>query len=105
MKLFSEFINQYGPTLVHSILAMVISYISFEIKKIYQKHNNDLTKKEVINMVCKAINQLYPNETNETKLNQAITNSKEILSEKGIEISDLELRMYIEYTIGCFKTN
>ena len=54
-------------------------------------------------MVCKAINQLYPNESGTNKLNLAISNAKEILLEKGIKISDLELRMMIEYSVGCFK--
>ncbi len=103
MKYLSEFISTYGLTLVHTIIGLLISGISFEVKRIYQKHMVDKTKKEVIKMVCGAINQLYPDESNENKLNLAITNAREILAEKGITISDLELRMYIEYTIHYFK--
>ncbi len=103
MKYFFEFMSQYGLTIIHAIIGLVISGISFEIKKIYQKHVFDKTKKEVIKMVCGAINQLYPNESGTNKLNLAITNAKEILAEKGITISDLELRMYIEYTLHYFK--
>ena len=103
MKYLSEFMNQYGLTLIHAIVGLVISGISFEIKKIYEKYTVDRTKKEVIKMVCGAINHLYPNETDDNKLNLAVNNAKEILSEKGITISDLELKMYIEYTLHYFK--
>ena len=103
MKILSEFMNQYGITLMHSIAIGIISYVSFAIKKIYKKFIDDKTKKEVISMVCKAINQLYPSESGTNKLNLAISNAKEILLEKGIKISDLELRMMIEYSVGCFK--
>ena len=103
MKYFIDFMNQYGVTFIHSIAALVLSYVSFEIKRIYNKCVNEKTKKEVVKMVCNAINQLYPNISGEEKLNKAISNSKEILLEKNINISDLELRMYIECYVGCFK--
>lgn len=105
MKYIISFINEYSLSIIHSIATIIISYISLQVKKILEKHTNDKTKKEVINMVCKAINQLYPNESGENKLNLAITNAKEILAEKGITISDLELRMYIEGTVFSIKNN
>ncbi len=103
VKIFSEFINQYGLTFIHSLAVGIISYVSLEIKRIYKKYATDHTKKEVIEMVCKAIKQLYPDKKGSEKLDLAVTNAKEILDEKGINISDLELRMYIESTICCFK--
>ena len=93
--------NQYGVSIVHSISVAIISYVSLEIKRIYKKYNNDRIKKEVVKMICQAIDQMYPNMSGSDKFNEAINNSKEILSEKGINISDLELRMYIESTVAC----
>lgn len=69
----------------------------------YNNHFIDKTKKDVINMVCRAINQVYPNLSGKEKLNKAIYNSHEILKEKGISITDLELRMYIESSVCCFN--
>ncbi len=105
MKYFISFINEYGLSLIHSIMAIIVSYITVQVKKILEKHTNDKTKKEVVSMVCQAINQLYPNECGQNKLNLAITNAKEILAEKGINISDLELRMYIESTVCNIKNS
>lgn len=105
MKYITEFMNQYGVSLIHSVAVAILSYASIEIKKIYKKYTDDKTKKDVIKMVCHAVNQLYPNLTGEEKLDKAIQNSSQILKEKGIIISDLELRMYIEYTVNYFKLN
>ena len=64
---------------------------------------NAANKKEVIKTVCEAVNQLYESLTGEEKLSKTIENSKQILNDKGIKINELELRMYIESVIGCFK--
>ena len=103
MKLLNEFINQYGLTFIHSLAVGILSYASLEIKRIYKKYTTDHIKKEVIEMVCKAMNQLYSEKTGSEKLDLAVSNAKEILKEKGITISDLELRLYIESAVGCFK--
>ena len=96
MKYIIDFLNTYGTSIIHSISIAIISYVSLEIKKIYKNHTEDKIKKEVIKMVCSTIDQIYPNLNNENKLNKIITNSKQILKEKGILINDLELRIYIE---------
>ena len=103
MKYITEFMNQYGASLIHSVAVAIISYASIEIKRVYKKHIDDKTKKEVVKTVCQAINQLYPNLSGEEKLNKAILNCNQILKQKGIIINDLELRMYIECTVNCFN--
>ena len=92
MKYIIDFINTYGISIIHSIAITIISLTSLEIKK----YIKDKTKKEVITMVINTVNKLYSNINNEQKLNIIITNSKEVLKEKGITINNLELRMYIE---------
>ena len=101
IKYFIDFFNQYGVSIIHGIAVSIISYASLEAKKIYNKHFIAKTKKDVVEMVCMAINQVYPNLSGEEKLNKAIINCNEILNEKGIKITDLELRMYIESLVCC----
>ena len=95
--------NDYGVSIIHGVAASIISYVSVEIKRIYNRHFIDRTKKDVVSMVCKAINQVYPNLGGNEKLNKAIYNCREILKEKNIKINDLELRMYIESSVCCFS--
>lgn len=96
MKYIIDFLNTYGTSIIHSVSIAIISYVSLEIKKIYKNYIKDKTKKEVIKMVCSTIDQIYPNLNNKNKLDRIISNSKQILKEKGILINDLELRIYIE---------
>ena len=95
MRYVLDFFSQYGISIIHSIMAIIISYVSLEIKHIYKEHINNRTRKEVINSVCHAIHKLYPSLTYEEKMNKAIINIRQILKEKHIAINDLELKMDI----------
>ncbi len=91
---------QYGMMILHSVVLLIMSYVSLCIKNIYQRYHLDRVKKEVVKMVCCGITQFYPNVCGSQKLNLIIDNCQQILKEKGILISDLELRMYISYHLG-----
>ena len=99
MKYFKDFLNQYAPSMIHSIFTIIFSYILIEIKKVYKNYMNGIEKKKTVETVCFAIEQLYPNMNSSDKLNMAINNCTQILKEKNILINNLELRMYIESTI------
>ena len=103
MKYFIDFINQYGGSIIHSVALAIISYVSLEIKKVHKNYINDKTKKEVVNTVCRAVNHLYPNLSEEEKLDKVLVNAEQILKDKGIVVNDLELRMYIESSVSSFK--
>ena len=105
MKYFMDFMNQYGVSIIHSVVAVILSYVSLEIKKTYKKYYADRIKRDVVRMVCQAVNQLYPKLSGEDKLDKTIINCREILDEKGIVINDLELRMYIESSVGLLGSD
>lgn len=98
-----EFTKDYGLTIIHSIVMGVFSYIALDIKKVYKSHMQDKTKKEVVDKVCNYVNEIYPNSTGEDKLSIALTSTKEILKEKGITISDLELKVLLHNSIHIIK--
>ena len=103
MKYFIEFMNQYGVSMIHSVALAIISYVTLEIKKIHKNYIDDKTKKEVVSTVCKAVNHLYPKLSEKEKLDEVLVNSEQILKDKGIVVNDLELRMYVECSVDCFK--
>lgn len=105
MEIVEEFIATYGVTILYSILTAVASFIGLKLKELYEKYINDKTKKDVVNTVCGAINQLYSNLNGPEKLDKAIENITAVLNEKGITISDVEMRMLIESTVYSFKTS
>jgi hypothetical protein len=105
MDLLQDFISCYGTTIIYTILTAIASYIGVKVKSIYEKYINDKTKKSVVETVCKAVNQMYDELNGEEKLNKAIENITQVLNEKDISISDIEIRMLIESTVYNFKTS
>ena len=101
----NNFINRYGDTILYTIIMAIISYLGITIKRLITIIYQNREKKEVIEITCKATEQLYSNLTNEEKLNKTITNASLMLKEKGIAITNLELRMLIESTINTFNIN
>ena len=90
------------PILATAITA-VAGYIGLQIKAMYKKHIDDKTKESVVKTVVKAVKQLYKDLNGEEKLAKAIENITAMLSEKGITISELEIRMLIESAVEEMK--
>ena len=98
-----EFTKEYGLDIIHSIVMGVFSYIALDIKKEYKKRVQDKTKKDVVKMVCNYVNEVYSNTNGEEKINIALTSTKEILKEKGITISNLELKVLLHNSIYLMR--
>lgn len=103
MEVFSDFISQYGPTLLYALLTAIAGYLGMVAKNLYSKYINDKTKKDVVSTVVKAVEQLYKDLGGEEKLQKALLSASEMLKEKGISVSELEMRMLIEAAVAEFK--
>lgn len=96
-----DFINTYGTTILSTIFTVLAGYIGIVVKKLFQKYVNDQTKKDVVATCVNAVEQLYKDIHGEDKLNKCIESVSNMLSEKGIKISDLEIRMLIESAVNA----
>lgn len=103
MEILKEFIATYGTTILYTVLTAIASYVGLAVKRVYEKYVNDKTKKDVVETTCKYVEQLYVDLSGEEKLAMAINGATELLAEKGIMISEVELRMLIEATVNSFK--
>lgn len=103
MEIMTEFVNVYGTTILYSILTAIAGYIGIAVKKLYEKYINDKTKVDVVKTCVKAVQQLYKDLDGEEKLNKAIESASEMLAQKNIIITELELRMLIEASVAEFK--
>ena len=103
MELFIEFINEYGAMILYSIITAIAGYVGIAVKKLYQRYADDKTKKDVVKTVVQGIEQLYKDLHGEEKLNAALENASEMLSMKGITVTEFELRMLIEAAVGEFN--
>ena len=99
----NNFMHQYGDTMIYTILMAVISYLGVVLKKFIDNCYNILVRKEVINTVCKAVEQLYGNSSSEDKFNKAMNIAIDMLKEKGVSIGDLELKMMIECSVNSLE--
>lgn len=100
---FADFIQQYGPTILYAILTAVAGFLGAQAKRIYEKISNDKIKKSVAETVVKAVEQLYRDYDGETKKEKAIEGITEMLEQKGIPISNIEIDMLIEAVVSEFN--
>lgn len=101
--MFVEFINQYGTQILYALLTAIAGYVGIAVKNLYQKYVNDKTKKSVAKIVVQGVEQIYKDLHGEEKLNKAIDAASEMLAEKGITITELEIRMLIEAAVCEFN--
>lgn len=103
MELFTQFINEYGTTILYTILTALAGYIGIWVKSLYTKYINDKTKQDVVKTCVSAVEQLYKDLHGEEKYNKVVESVSEMLMEKGITITELELKMLIEASVGEFN--
>lgn len=101
--MFAEFINAYGLQIIYAVLTAIAGAIGIVVKNLYTKYANDKTKKDVVRTVVLGVEQIYKDLHGPEKLDRALSSASEMLAEKGIHATDLELRMLIEATVAEFN--
>lgn len=101
--MITEFINQYGMEILFSIITAIAGYIGIVVKNLCTKYINDKTKAAVAKTAVQFVEQVYKDMHGEEKLNAALEAASEMLAEKGINVSDLEMRVLIEAAVGEFN--
>ena len=101
--MFAEFINQYGLQIMYAIITAIAGYIGIVVKNLVTKYLNDKTKKAVAKSAVQFVEQVYKDIHGEEKLAEAVAAAAEMLAEKGITITDLELRVLIEAAVAEFN--
>lgn len=102
MSAFINFLNEYG--LLSAIITGLASALGVLLKKLYDRtigaYFKDKVKREVAAQVVKYVEQVYKDLHGEEKLDEAITAAAEMLNEKGITVSELELRVLLESALA-----
>jgi hypothetical protein len=101
--MFAEFINQYGMQLMYMALTAIAGYLGIVAKNLFTKYVNDKTKEAVAKTAVKFVEQVYKDLHGEAKLNEALIAASEMLAEKGITVTDLEMRVLIEAAVAEFN--
>ena len=101
--MFAEFINEYGMQLLYTIATAIAGYIGIVLKNLFTRYFNDKTKQSVVKTAVKYVEQVYKDLHGEEKLNAAFRAASDMLAEKGITITELEMRVLIEAAVAEFN--
>lgn len=101
--MFADFVNQYGTSILYTVLTAIFGYVGIVAKNLYTKYINDKTKQAVVKTVVQGVEQMYKDLRGDEKLDKALEAASEMLEEKGIAISGFELRMLIEAALAEFN--
>ena len=101
--MFEEFVNAYGVEIIMAVLTAIAGYVGVVIKNLYTKYVNDKTKESVVKTVVQGVEQMYKDLHGEEKLTCAVEAATEMLNEKGIVVTEFELRMMIEAAVAEFN--
>lgn len=101
--MFAEFINTYGMEILFTILTGIAGYIGIVVKNLVTKYVNDKTKQAVAKSAVQFVEQVYKDLHGDEKLDAALTAASEMLAEKGITVTQLEMRVLIEAAVAEFN--
>ena len=95
--------TRYGTELLYSIVIAIAGYLGIVAKNLFQKYINDKTKEKIARIAARGVEQMYKELHGEEKLIKALEAAAEMLTDKGITVTDFELRMLIEDAVGEFN--
>jgi tyrosyl-tRNA synthetase len=81
----------------------IAGYVGIVIKNLVTKYINDKTKRDVAKTVVQFVEQVYKDLHGEEKLNAAFAAASEMFAEKGIHVSDLEMKVLLEAAVAEFN--
>ena len=99
----SDIFVTYALPVIVAAMTAIAGYIGTQIKRLYEKYVNDKVKQDVVRTCVKAVEQLYHDFGGYEKYKKAKEGVLQMLSEKGIIISELELEMMIESVVSEFN--
>ncbi len=93
--------------LLAGIIGTVATALGALAKRLWDKtggaHFNNKIKKEVAELVVQYVEQVFKHLHGSEKFEKAIEAATEMLADKGINITELELRVYIEAAVSRFN--
>lgn len=101
--MFAEFINIYGMEIMTAILGVIFTALGFILKSLVKKFLDDNTKLTVATLCVQFVEQVYKNLHGEEKFDAALVRAAELLAEKGIKFSAVEMETLIEAAVAEFN--
>lgn len=90
-------------TALATLLATWFSVLGSQLKAKYNEKVNTQIKKDVVDTTVAWVQQMYYALDGDEKLSRAMSRASELLTEKGIPVTDVELRTLIESAVYGLK--
>lgn len=100
-----EFIAQYGFEMIHAALMFIFGFIGIGIKTVIKNWFDDKTKRDIAMTVVEAMEQMYKDWTGSERFDEAVVNMSEMLEQKGIAATELEIKLLIESAVKEMNTH
>lgn len=101
--IISTLISEYGLQIIGAAITAIAGALGFMFKSLVTKFLNDKTKQQVAKIVVQGIEQVYKTLDGPAKLQKAIETAQQMLQEKGITVTELEIKMLLESAVGEFN--
>ena len=98
-----EIFATYALPIIAAAVTALAGFLGAQLKGLYQKYVNDKTKESVVRTCVKAVEQLYHDLGGPEKLEKAKEGIEDMLNEKGIPITELEMNLLIEAVVSEFN--
>lgn len=107
--MLTEFLDLYGLSLLGAVLTAVFGAAALLLRALAAKYLDTDVKKSLARLVVQFAEQTFRHLHGEEKLNAALSVLAELLAQKGIRATELELKVLLEAAVaefnGVFGTN
>ena len=101
--MFEYFMATYGNEIIMMIVTAVFGMFGVIVKNIVKAYLNDKKKQDIAKAVVLFVEQCFTELHGKEKLRVALTRASEILAEKGIAFSAVEMETLIESAVAEFN--
>lgn len=101
--MFAEIINMYGAEILGTLLLALAGIFGMVAKNLAAKYLDTDTKRTLAKVVVQFVEQAYKDLHGEEKLNAALAVFADMLREKNIYTTELEMKVLIEAAVAEFN--
>ena len=89
--------------IISTILTAIFGFLGVKIKRYLDEKENARIVQHIVKTAVLAVEQMYKDVSGEEKFELAMKNITEMLEQKGIVVTELELKLLIERCVAEFS--
>lgn len=94
-----EFASYVLWPIISAAITALIGYVGVKLKAIFERAENDKIKRDIAKTCVEAVEQLYKTLHGAEKYQKCLESVTEMLNERGISATELEIQMLIESAV------